>query len=548
MDPVQARKRIGMVFQKPNPFPKSIYDNIAFGPRVLGMKGDMDEIVEQALRRGALWDEVKDRLKSNAFGMSGGQQQRLCIARCLAIEPDVILMDEPCSALDPISTGRIEDLMIELRENYSIVIVTHNMQQAARVSDMTAFFTVEVDARTTAASAGWSSTTTPRRSSRPRPTRARRRTSPARSADGPQLGNRLHFQEEMQQLEEQALERARPRGARRSTACARRSQHQDIELAEMVIADDDLIDGLYLQVHQGVLSLLALQAPVATDLRLVAAVLDVIKHIERMGDQCVNVAKMIPLAGHEPPRELDILTGDRPDGAQAKAQVLQAGQAFRSRDVALAEDLVRQDDEIDKLNREVFRLALEVGDDADTREWAMTMMLMARAIERIGDNAVDIGEQVAFVVTGLFREFTDASHPEAVPPSASLVLRRHHDDPEHDGGRARRQPQHEQRAVDDRVERVAVAPRVRRARRAEDRERDRDRHRHSGRQRRVDDLEDQVPLDDVVCDRELHASAVVRVGPRRTRRANAHALSPRPIAATITGPTALSSPNSETNA
>jgi len=145
VDPVQVRKRIGMVFQKPNPFPKSIYENIAFGPRVLGMKGDMDEIVEKALRRGAVWDEVKDRLKHNAFGMSGGQQQRLCIARCLAIEPDVILMDEPCSALDPISTGRIEDLMMELKENYSIVIVTHNMQQAARVSDMTAFFTVELD-------------------------------------------------------------------------------------------------------------------------------------------------------------------------------------------------------------------------------------------------------------------------------------------------------------------------------------------------------------------------------------------------------------------
>jgi len=145
VDPVEVRKRIGMVFQKPNPFPKSIYDNIAFGPRVLGMKGDMDEIVESALRRGALWDEVKDRLKTNAFGMSGGQQQRLCIARALATGPDVILMDEPCSALDPISTGKIEDLMLELRESYSIVIVTHNMQQAARVSDMTAFFTVELE-------------------------------------------------------------------------------------------------------------------------------------------------------------------------------------------------------------------------------------------------------------------------------------------------------------------------------------------------------------------------------------------------------------------
>jgi phosphate transport system ATP-binding protein len=145
VDAVEVRKRIGMVFQKPNPFPKSIYDNIAFGPRVLGMKGDMDEIVERALQHAALWDEVKDRMKTNAFGMSGGQQQRLCIARALAVSPDVILMDEPCSALDPISTGKIEDLMMDLKRDYSIVIVTHNMQQAARVSDRTAFFTVELD-------------------------------------------------------------------------------------------------------------------------------------------------------------------------------------------------------------------------------------------------------------------------------------------------------------------------------------------------------------------------------------------------------------------
>ena len=144
VDAVEVRKRIGMVFQKPNPFPKSIYDNVAFGPRVLGMKGDMDQIVQSALEHAALWDEVKDRLKTNAFGMSGGQQQRLCIARCLAVEPDVLLMDEPCSALDPISTGKIEDLMLDLKREYSIVIVTHNMQQAARVSDRTAFFTVEL--------------------------------------------------------------------------------------------------------------------------------------------------------------------------------------------------------------------------------------------------------------------------------------------------------------------------------------------------------------------------------------------------------------------
>ena len=145
VDPVEVRKRIGMVFQKPNPFPKSIYDNVAFGPRVLRMSGSLDDRVERALRHAALWDEVKNRLKASALGLSGGQQQRLCIARCLAVEPDVLLMDEPASALDPISTTAIEDLMHDLKREYTIVIVTHNMQQAARVADMTAFFSVEVD-------------------------------------------------------------------------------------------------------------------------------------------------------------------------------------------------------------------------------------------------------------------------------------------------------------------------------------------------------------------------------------------------------------------
>jgi phosphate transport system ATP-binding protein len=144
VDPVEVRRRIGMVFQKPNPFPKSIYDNIAFGPRMLGMKKHLDERVERSLHQAALWDEVKDRLKDNALGLSGGQQQRLCIARALAVEPDVILMDEPASALDPISTTRIEDLIHELKSEYTIAIVTHNMQQAARVADMTAFFSVEI--------------------------------------------------------------------------------------------------------------------------------------------------------------------------------------------------------------------------------------------------------------------------------------------------------------------------------------------------------------------------------------------------------------------
>jgi phosphate transport system ATP-binding protein len=145
VDAVEVRKRIGMVFQKPNPFPKSIHANVAFGPRVLGMTDDLDGRVERALQQAALWDEVKDRLDESALSLSGGQQQRLCIARCLAVEPDVLLMDEPASALDPISTTRIEDLMHELKREYTIVIVTHNMQQAARIADMTAFFSVQIE-------------------------------------------------------------------------------------------------------------------------------------------------------------------------------------------------------------------------------------------------------------------------------------------------------------------------------------------------------------------------------------------------------------------
>src|SRR5687767_1147785 len=149
VDPIAVRTQVGMVFQKPNPFPKSIYDNIAYGPRVTGMKvSNMDDLVEEALHGAALWDEVKDKLKQSAYGLSGGQQQRLCIARTIATKPDVILMDEPCSALDPIATARIEDLMLDLRTDYTIIIVTHNMQQAARVSDRTAFFTARPDETT----------------------------------------------------------------------------------------------------------------------------------------------------------------------------------------------------------------------------------------------------------------------------------------------------------------------------------------------------------------------------------------------------------------
>ncbi|HEX8120597.1 MAG TPA: phosphate signaling complex protein PhoU [Solirubrobacteraceae bacterium] len=185
--------------------------------------------------------------------------------------------------------------------------------------------------------------------------------------------------------------------------------HQDLALASAVIAGDDRIDGRYLEVHQGILSMLALQAPVAEDLRLVAALLHIVKHVERMGDQCVNIAKLLPLSGHDAPRRDEIVEVLVRMGQFARSEVVQCRAALASRDVALAEDLVSRDRDVNLLQREVFRLALEAGDDYETREWAMHMTLVARAFERIGDNAVDIGEQVAFVVTGLFREFSDSS-------------------------------------------------------------------------------------------------------------------------------------------
>jgi phosphate transport system protein len=229
---------------------------------------------------------------------------------------------------------------------------------------------------------------------------------------------RAHFQQQLKALEENGLG-GLDLIVEQLDRVLEALEHQDVELAQMVIADDDRVDGRYLEVHQGILSLLALQAPVAGDLRLVAALLHLIKHIERMGDQCVNIAKLIPLSGHEPPVRPEMLAALAKMGAFARSEVVQARAAFAGRDIGLAEDLVRQDREINRLNREIFHLAIEIGDDPDTREWAMHMILVARALERIGDNAVDIGEQVAFVVTGLFREYSDQSRPAGARPDAA---------------------------------------------------------------------------------------------------------------------------------
>jgi len=188
--------------------------------------------------------------------------------------------------------------------------------------------------------------------------------------------------------------------------------NQDVELAQIVMDSDDQLDGRYLEVHQGLITLLATQSPVATDLRLIAALLHAIKNIERMGDQCVNIAKLIPLTGNEPPVDDRMIQRIVAMGKQVRIEVVQAKRAFIDRDVEMARNLVTLDDEVDQSNRECFGLAIEIGDEVDRREWAMTMLLAARALERIGDNAVDVGEQVAYIVTGLFREFEDASHSE----------------------------------------------------------------------------------------------------------------------------------------
>jgi phosphate transport system protein len=237
--------------------------------------------------------------------------------------------------------------------------------------------------------------------------------SPAAADGAPRRAEqdlRPHFHQELAELERQAL------GGidlvlEQIDLTLEALAHQDIELARMVIADDDRIDGRYLEIHQGILSLLARQTPVAGDLRLVAALLHLIMHVERMGDQCVNIAKLIPLSGHEPPVQRDVLDLLGRMGTLARDTVARCKLAFQQRDLPLAIDLIRQDGEISKLNREVFNAALAAGDDPDAREWATYMVLVARAIERIASNAVDIGEQVAFVVTGFFQEFSETYRP-----------------------------------------------------------------------------------------------------------------------------------------
>ena len=329
VDVVAVRRAIGMVFQKPNPFPTmSVFDNVAAGLRLTraGGAATCTRKVEAALRGAGLWEEVTDRLSEPGAGLSGGQQQRLCIARSLAVDPEVILMDEPCSALDPIATLKIEELIEQLKTRVTIVIVTHNMQQAARVADRTAFM---LDGELVEVGPTQEIFTNPDRPADRGICHRQVRLSPGGAdplgavagSDAPGGRPAAPRQPGARALPAAAAERSKQNAlggldliVEQLDRVLEALEHQDVELAQMVIADDDRVDGRYLEVHQGILSLLALQAPVAGDLRLVAALLHVIKHIERMGDQCVNIAKLIPLSGHEPPVRPEMLDGAREDG------------------------------------------------------------------------------------------------------------------------------------------------------------------------------------------------------------------------------------------
>ena len=399
----EVRRRIGMVFQKPNPFPKSIYDNVAYGPRLSGVKkrAELDEVVERSLRGAALWDEVKDRLKSSGLSLSGGQQQRLCIARAVAVEPDVILMDEPCSALDPIATARIEELMQEIKSQYTIVIVTHNMQQAARVSDRTAFFTTRGQPRERSAHR-------PVDRVQPDPEdllESRRRADRAVRDGTVRMTNdlRQNFHHELDEIR-QAVARLAASVTELVPRVTEILLAQDLEGAEYVILGDDEIDSRSIEIEERCLSVLALQAPVASDLRQIVSALKLAPEIERSADLCVNICKAARrIYGHDlDPKLRGVI---QKMGEQAQMLFKEATEAYLANDGVRAAALDDMDSYLDDLQREFVQQIFE-SHAAGTIDLqvAVQLAVVARFYERIGDHAVNIGEKVQYVASGWMPE------------------------------------------------------------------------------------------------------------------------------------------------
>ena len=386
-DPVEVRRRIGMVFQKPNPFPTmSIYDNVAAGLKLNGFRNrkQMNELVERSLKLAALWDEVKDTLhKKSGASLSGGQQQRLCIARALAVEPEVLLMDEPASALDPISTSKIEELIFQLKQHYTVVIVTHNMQQAARVAEFTGVFP---DGK----------------SHRVRQDR-KDLYHPRRQADG-----RLHyrqvwimrsrFQQGLDELKEKLLRMGglAEQAIDRATEAYRT---RDSKYCQMVLTGESAINEAEREIDELSLDLLAMQQPMAVDLRFILAVLKINADLERVGDQAVNIAQRVLDLISEPEVQLPV---DIPRMADSVSTMVQrALEAFLDGKAEVAEAVLQMDGIVDRMKDEAFIVLVQkMHNEPSVTRSALNVLLISRNLERIADHATNIAEDVIFWVRG----------------------------------------------------------------------------------------------------------------------------------------------------
>src|SRR5262249_38682545 len=383
VDVVDLRRRVGMVFQKSNPFPKSIFDNVAYGLRINKLTRSREELrarVEASLKAAAIWDEVKDRLHTSALALSGGQQQRLCIARALAVEPEVVLMDEPASALDPIATQRIEELIYHLKSRYTIVIVTHNMQQAARVSDVTAFFwlgkLVEADRNDKVFSAPSQKLTEDYVTGR------------FGSMEAERVAR--HFQEELDQVKRRLLEMG-GLAEEHVRLAIKGLVDRDRSLIDRVLNGDEAVNALHIEIDNRCFTLLALHQPMAADLRTIVAAVKINTDLERVGDLAVNIAEAATRYCTHPPVKKLI---DIPRMATlAQSMLRDALDAFVRRDTALAQRVLDEDDSLDDLKTQIFReLLTYMLQDPTTIEPALDLILVSRHLERIGDHATNIAE------------------------------------------------------------------------------------------------------------------------------------------------------------
>ena len=395
VDVSQLRREIGMVFQKPNPFPMSIYDNIAYGPRTHGIKAkaQLDEIVERSLRDAAIWDEVKDRLKKNALGLSGGQQQRLCIARALAVEPNVLLMDEPTSALDPISTSKIEELAMSSRRSTpsSSSPTTCSRPSVSRTTPLSSCW------------ASWWSTTTPKSCS-PR----RRISAPKITSPGGLVDMRSRFDEQLALLNQQLIEM----GALCEEVIEMSSQaltDGDKELAKQVAPLDSEIDQKERNIESLCLRLLLQQQPVATDLRKISSALKMITDMERIGDQAEDIAEIVQFLD-QPAQSEALIHKDGQLREMAKAtirMVTESIHAYVRHDVKVAEQVLKEDDIVDGYFAQVKRQLIDkIAANPAEGEYALDLLMIAKYFERIGDHATNIAEWVIFMVTGEHKEGT----------------------------------------------------------------------------------------------------------------------------------------------